>query len=1044
MAHKILQYQYVQKVFVAPGNGGTAVESSRCENVNIAIHNISALVEFAKREDIHMIFIGPEQPLVDGIVDAFQSVGVNIPCFGPSAAASVLEASKAWSKNFMQKHGIPTAQFGSFSEFSSAKAFIVEIMSKGVQRVVVKASGLAAGKGVLLPATQEEAILYCRQMLEENLFGSSGREIVIEEYLDGEEVSILAFVDGITARAMPPAQDHKRIFDNDRGPNTGGMGAYAPSSVISPMMYDLCCDILKRTVKAMAEEGCPYHGILYGGFILTPDRGPMVLEYNCRFGDPEAQVLLPLLETDLCEVALACIEGRLAALDAMGGLVFQKDTYACTVVAAAPGYPDTYSKGAIVKGLAPSSNNATKNCTKVYHGGTTQDSLTGNIVTSGGRVLAVTGIASTLAQAVEHAYTQISDITFAGMHYRRDIAQRGLQKPLLRLAVLGSTRGSSLQPIIDAIQQPNGALYGQATIECVLCNHPETEDNILGRARRHHIPGIHVPMTTWKFDSSVQAYKECKKTRLQYDREVVDLIQHANADLVLCIGYMRILSHIFVDAFPMRCLNVHPSLLPDFAGGMDLEVHRAVLASGKLESGCTVHFVTKDIDGGPIAVQLRVPVFVEDTPETLKARILPEEGQALIQAIKLFAAGVIGPNQVQEPHPTMIAMSPQSALRLPREVISYRQAGVDIDAGEALVDRIKPYCRSTKRAGCDVFAANEEMLGGFGGLFDLSKAGYLAEDTVLVSGTDGVGTKLKIAHSIGRHDTIGIDLVAMSVNDILVCGAEPLFFLDYFATGKLDVDIAASVVSGIAEGCRQAGCALIGGETAEMAGMYHSGEYDLAGFALGAVRRAHILPRTREIAAGDVLLGLVSSGVHSNGYSLVRKCVEKSGLSWASPAPFCATDTTQRTITLGEALLTPTRIYVPTLLPLIRRGLLKGMAHITGGGLLDNVPRILPDHLCAVVDIAQAGWSLPPVFSWLQAIANLPQSELLRTFNNGLGMVLLVSPELEAQVTQALISEYNEPVVYRLGQLYEYTDPVLKAFTFDTDDGAVKVSGELH
>ena len=335
--------------------------------------------------------------------------------------------------------------------------------------------------------------------------------------------------------------------------------------------------------------------------------------------------------------------------------------------------------------------------------------------------------------------------------------------------------------------------------------------------------------------------------------------------------------------------------------------------------------------------------------------------------------------------------------------LTYKSAGVDIDAGEALVEAIKPVCKATRRPGCDA------ALGGFGGLFDLAQAGFLGEDTVLVSGTDGVGTKLKIAQTIGIHDTIGIDLVAMNVNDILVCGAEPLFFLDYFATGALNVAEAAAVISGIAEGCKQAGAALMGGETAEMAGMYAAGEYDLAGFSVGAVKRDRILPR--DVKPGDVLLGLRSSGVHSNGYSLVRKIVEKSGLSWSDPAPF------NPTMPLGEALLCPTRIYVKVLLPFIRSGRLKGMAHITGGGLLDNLPRVLPNNVTAVVDVEKAGWALPPVFNWLQSIAKLPQTELLRTFNCGLGMILVVSPE-EAQAIIDDLRTVGEDVLM-LGLLRE-------------------------
>lgn len=338
-------------------------------------------------------------------------------------------------------------------------------------------------------------------------------------------------------------------------------------------------------------------------------------------------------------------------------------------------------------------------------------------------------------------------------------------------------------------------------------------------------------------------------------------------------------------------------------------------------------------------------------------------------------------------------------LLLPSFLLSCQIKGVDIDAGEALVQAIKPYCKSTLRTGCDA------ELGGFGGLFDLGQSGFPCDDTVLVSGTDGVGTKLKIAQAIGKHDTIGIDLVAMCVNDILVCGAEPLFFLDYYATGSLDVQAASDVIRGIAAGCRLAGCALIGGETAEMAGMYKAGEYDLAGFSVGAVRRGDILPRYSDMAAGDVLIALPSSGVHSNGFSLVRKCVERAGLSWDSPVPFLHGESEHGGgATLGEALLTPTKIYVKELLPLVRRKLIKAMAHITGGGLLDNIPRVLPPGLKAVLQLTDG--SLPPVFRWLQSIAHLPQEELLRTFNCGIGMVLVAAPSDVPAIMHALEASF--------------------------------------
>jgi phosphoribosylamine--glycine ligase/phosphoribosylglycinamide formyltransferase/phosphoribosylformylglycinamidine cyclo-ligase/phosphoribosylamine--glycine ligase/phosphoribosylformylglycinamidine cyclo-ligase len=390
----------------------------------------------------------------------------------------------------------------------------------------------------------------------------------------------------------------------------------------------------------------------------------------------------------------------------------------------------------------------------------------------------------------------------------------------------------------------------------------------------------------------------------------------------------------------------------------------------EIESGCTIHYVTEDVDGGPIIVQRRVPVSVDDTPESLKVKVQVEEGQAFIDAILKLSGG---------------------------NVTTYADAGVDIDAGNALVDLIKPACKSTRRLGCDA------DLGGFGGLFDLAAAGYRGPDTVLIGATDGVGTKLKIAQQVNKHDWVGIDLVAMCVNDLIVAGGEPLFFLDYFATGKLNVEQAARVVQGIAEGCRQAGCGLIGGETAEMPSMYSPGEYDLAGFAVGAVRRDAILPR--DVVVGDVLIGLASTGIHSNGFSLVRRLIDKEGMSFMDPCPWDDSETS-----IGDALLKPTKIYVESCLPLIRRGLVKGMAHITGGGILENLPRSLPKGLGARINHPP----LPNVFDWLQMVSGLDDSEMLRTFNCGIGMVLIVAPSSAEEVMSTLATT-NAAVALDLG-----------------------------
>jgi phosphoribosylformylglycinamidine cyclo-ligase len=334
-----------------------------------------------------------------------------------------------------------------------------------------------------------------------------------------------------------------------------------------------------------------------------------------------------------------------------------------------------------------------------------------------------------------------------------------------------------------------------------------------------------------------------------------------------------------------------------------------------------------------------------------------------------------------------------------RNSLTYKDAGVDIDAGEALVARIAPAARATRRPGADA------DLGGFGGLFDLKAAGF--KDPVLVASTDGVGTKVKIAIDTGLFGGIGQDLVAMCVNDLVVQGAEPLFFLDYYATSKLNVDEAAVVIEGIAKACRESGCALIGGETAEMPGLYAKGDFDLAGFSVGAVERGHVLPKTGAMHAGDVVIGVASSGVHSNGYSLVRRVVEHTGAVYDAPAPFDATRS------LGEALLAPTRLYIKSGLSAIRTGGVKGLAHITGGGITENLPRALPDGLDAAIDLD--AWMPPPVFGWLARSAGIEAGEMLRTFNCGLGFMAVVAAESAGHVIDAF-QEAGEKA-WRVGEL---------------------------
>lgn len=949
LAVSLARSPLIGRIICCPGNGGTALEGGKISNLGSSQDN-GTVLNLVKETNAVMVVVGPEAPLVDGLVDALAIECPGVLAFGPTQAAAMLEASKAFSKDFLQENGIPTAKYRNFTDVHEAIAYVESLDEN--DRQVVKASGLAAGKGVLIPNSKAETIQAVKEIMSDKAFGSAGDTCVIESFLTGPEASCLAFCDGKTAKLMPAAQDHKRALDNDKGLNTGGMGAYAPAPCVTPDLQREIEDMCIKTVRKMAERGTPYVGVLYAGMMLTPN-GPYVLEFNCRFGDPETQVVLPLLETDLYEIMTACCTGELDSIDVR----FRESCSAATVVGAAMGYPDTYPKGMEITGLGDANS---IDGVKVYHAGTKLDN--GIVRCSGGRVIAVTGTGSDLKAALKCAYKGIRTINFIDlngnkqMHYRTDIGRRAVEKKL-RIGVLGSTRGTSLIPVIEACN--SGVL--PAEIVAVVSNKASAPILDKGRALG--------PTVLVKYISSKGL------SRSQFDAECTAALLGAGVEYILLVGYMRILSKQFCDFWKSRCVNVHPSLLPMFAGGMDLAVHQAVIDAKEQESGCTVHLVTEIVDGGDIVVQKRVKVEPHDTAESLKAKIQPLEGPALIEAVQKFCRG---------------------------KVISYADAGVSIDAGNKLVDLIKPLCKATRREGCDA------DLGGFGGLFDLAAAGYDASNTVLIGATDGVGTKLRIAQSMGKHESIGIDLVAMCVNDLIVAGGEPLFFLDYFATGHLDVEEAADVIKGIAEGCKQANCGLIGGETAEMPSMYSPGDYDLAGFSVGAVPRDRVLPRN--VRKGDILIGIPSSGVHSNGFSLVRKLVEKEGLTYQSPCPWEPTK-----LTIGESLLTPTKIYVSSCLPLIKDGLVKGLAHITGGGLLENLPRSLPADVSASISYHPP---LPPVFQWIKEISGLDDNEMLRTFNCGIGMVAIVADEDKLTVKNRLVAS-GEADVCELGVLIE-------------------------
>ncbi|CAF9918206.1 MAG: hypothetical protein ALECFALPRED_000587 [Alectoria fallacina] len=769
IAWKLAQSPLLEKIYASPGNPGIAKEPKTqiVPNSEVSPDDFPALVRFATHNSINLVVVGPEVPICNGIADYFRAVGIR--CFAPSIRAAWLEGSKAFSKDFMVKNSIPTAKFQTHNDYESAKRYLDEVNF----RICLKASGLASGKGVLLPSTKEEAHKGLKDLMIEKIFGGAGNEVIIEQYLSGNEISIISFCDAYTIKSLPVGQDHKSAGDGDSGPNTGGMGVYSPlpKSIISDALLTKIHEtILQPTIDALRKERMPFCGWLFTGLMLGDDGEINVLEYNTRGGDPEIETLLPLMESDLLEVMVACTDNYLDTVD-----VKCSDDTAVTVIAAASGYPGPSAKNDLISIDHNAINPETDH---IFYAGTTRDS-TGQLLTSGGRVLAATSTGPTLEAALRSAYKLMSSISFKGMHYRTDIGHKAL---------------------------------------------------------------AHLQITTT---------------------------------------------------------------------------------------------TTKDLS-------------------------------------------------------------------------TYASAGVSIEAGNTLVKQISQYVRSTDRPG----ASTE--LGGFGAMFDLEAAGYSTPPTLVV-GSDGVGTKLLIAQAMGKHDTIGQDLAAMLYNDIICQGAEPLMMADIYSCAHLDISTAASVIRGICAACNLANCALVGGETAEIRGIIKDGVYDVCGTAIGAIREGDkILPLKDEMKSGDILVGLASSGCHSNGFSLIRKIVEGQGLRYSDPAPW--EQGSGRSV--GEALLEPTKIYVRSMLGVVKKGLIKGAAHITGGGLLENIPRMHDKNLASELDAAT--WPVPSVFTWLKKAGSMDNDEFARVFNTGLGMVLIVSPGNQDEVLEDM--EKAGETVYVVGKMVERTE----------------------
>ncbi|NWY01585.1 PUR2 protein, partial [Nothoprocta ornata] len=743
LAWKLAQSPHVKQVLVAPGNAGTA-DNGKISNSAVLVSNHTIVTQFCKDHNIGLVLVGQEALLAAGIVDDLRAAGVR--CFGPSAKAAQLESNTSFAKAFLDRHGIPTARWKAFTNPQEACRFIT---STDFPARVVRARGPAARKEVTIAASKEEACRAVQEIMQDRTFGDM---VVIEELLQGEELSCLCFTDGVTVAPMPPAQAHKRLLDGDQGPNTAGMGAYCPVPQVSAVLLEKISDaVLQHVIDSMREEGAAYVGVLQTGLMLTKD-GVKILNFKCQFGDPQCQVILPLLKNDFYEVIQATIDGKLCSFMP----AWSENRTAVCVVMASTGYPGAYDKGMEVTGLLQ----AKELGLQVFHGGTALRD--GRVVTSGGRVLCVTAVQQDLAKALGEASRGVAAIRFTGATYRTDVGQRGLRLLEQSLCVSKGRSGSrpSPCPFCVLLALRNGGWWGKQRSCCRPC--------------------------------------------------------------------------------------------------------RPFLPAGPCSTGR-----------------------------------------------------------------------------------------------------------------------------GFSGFFDLKASGY--DDPILVSRTKGLGPKLQIAQACRKHDTLGQDLVAMCVNDILAQGAEPLFFLSYFACGKLAVEVTQTITGGMAEACRNAGCAFLGSEVAELSGLYSSGEYDLAGFVVGAVERGQGRVGLQRAAEEDMLIGLASSGLHGRGCGIVRKILLMSSLRYSSPAPGgCGGKT------LGRVLLAPANMYSPSLLAVLRSGHVKAFALLAEEGLLEGIARALPEHVGALLDALS--WKIPDIFCWLCKEGNLSEEEMAQTFNCGIGAVLVVQKELAQHV----------------------------------------------
>ena len=884
IVEKLLESNNVNNVYITPKS---AIDLKNVINLDYPNISNEQLLYTCKHYNIKMVVIGPEKYLINGTVDFLESHNYNV--FGPNKKCSKIEGSKVYSKEILNLLKIPTPEYYIFDNYNNAITFLDKNFKNNY---VIKADGLAQGKGVYIPNSLEEAKENVKSIMFDKIYGNSGNQIVIEEKIIGEEVSIMGFCNGSDISLMPQCKDYKKIYDDDKGLNTGGMGAHAPVHILDDIQLEelrICMNLIVKQLN--------YKGVLYAG-IIKNDSNYYVLEFNCRFGDPECQVLLNLLDSDFYQICLDTVYSN------SYNIKWKENTYASNIILSHNDYPLNKSKK-----ILPIKINNIDNDIKLYYGNVLRKS--NKLYTTGGRVISVVNCNSNIFLSFNAIINNIHKITYDSCYYRKDI---GLNYSLslknknipIKIGILGSSKGTSIQKCIDYIE--NKKL--NASIEIIISNKPSY---ILTRAQEHNINSIYLSSKN--------------KSKTDYDKQIVDILKLYKVDVVLLVGYNKIISSLLINTYNNCIYNIHPSLLPKYSGLWDKNVHKDVIDNNEIFTGCTLHRVTNEVDKGDIILQKQCLVNTNNIDE-LKSKVQELESDCIVNLIQLYNNGQI------------------------YEKIDYESSGVSIKNGNNFVK-------------CITDIINTKDFGQFCSI-------YKYNDIYLTASTDGVGTKLDLAQKITDYSTIGIDLVAMSVNDILARGSKPLFFLDYIAVEKLNTDMCSKIVESIKKGCDMAGCQLIGGETAEMGNIYNRNKFDLAGFCVGIVEKENILPK--KIMKGDIIYGLESNGIHSNGFSLVRKLLDKN-----------------YDYDFNE-LMKPTRIY-NEILEIQKECNLVGCAHITGGGFDDNIKRILKNNKYTL----DYNWNIPKVFYWIKEKSNLSWNEMYQIFNCGIGMVLIIRGDVDTE-----------------------------------------------